>query len=58
MTYKIIHKLCPESLLEKYESSFSSYNTSNSQNPQIPKQRTEPKHRNEHYKTKLSLLSS
>ena len=38
MTYKIIHKLCPNSFLEKYKprSSFSSYNTI-----QIPKHRTE-----------------
>ena len=39
MTYKIIHKLFPNSFLEKYKprSSFSSYNTRNSQNLQIPK---------------------
>ena len=39
MTYKIIHKLCPNRFLEKYKprSSFSSYNTRNSQNLQIPK---------------------
>ena len=43
MTYKIIHKLCPDSYLEKYKpkSSFLSYNTGNSQNRQIPKHRTE-----------------
>ena len=43
MTYNIIHKLCPNSFLGKYKprSSFSSYNTRNSQNLQIPKHRTE-----------------
>ena len=45
MTYKIIQKLCPNSFLEKYKprSSFSSYNTRNSQN-------LHPKHRTERYK--------
>ena len=39
MTYKIIHKLCPNSFQEKHKprSSFSSYNTRNSQNLQILK---------------------
>ena len=34
MTYKVMHKLCPDSFLEKYKprSSFSAYNTRNSQN--------------------------
>ena len=34
MTYKIIHKLCPDNFLEQYKRrfSFSSYNTRNSQN--------------------------
>ena len=42
MTYKIIHKLSPNSFLEKYKprSSFSSYNTRSSQNLQIHKHRT------------------
>jgi len=43
LTYKIIHKLCPRSFLEKYKprSSFSSYNARNSQNLHIPKHKTE-----------------
>ena len=43
MIYKIIHKICPNSFLEKYKprSSFSFYSTRNSQNLQIPKHRTE-----------------
>ena len=51
MTYKIIHKLCPNSFLEKYKpsSSFSSYNTRNSQNLQIPKHRTERYKKSFHY---------
>ena len=51
MTYKIMHKLCPSSFLEKYKprSSFSSYNTRNSQNLQIPKHRTERYKKNSHY---------
>ena len=51
MTYKIIHKLCPNSFLEKYKprSSFSSDNTRNSQNLQIPKHRTECYDKSFHY---------
>ena len=51
MTYKIIHQLCPNSFLEKYtpRSSFSSYNTRNSQNLQIPKHRTERYKKSFHY---------
>ena len=51
MAYKIIHKLCPNSFLEKYKprSSFSSYNTRNSQNLQIPKHRTERYKKSFHY---------
>ena len=51
MTYKIMHKLCPNSFLEKYtpRSSFSSYNTRNSQNLQIPKHRTERYIKSFHY---------
>ena len=51
MTYKIIKKLCPNSFLEKYKprSSFSSYNTRNSQNLQIPKHRTERYKKSFHY---------
>ena len=51
MTYKIIHKLCPNSFLEKYKprSSFSSYNTRSRQDHQIPKHRTEPYKKCFHY---------
>ena len=51
MAYKIIHKLCPNSFLEKYKpkSNFSSYNTRNSQNLQIPKRRTEHYKKSFHY---------
>ena len=51
MAYKIIHKLYPNSFLEKYKprSSFSSYNTRNSQNLQIPKHRTERYKKSFHY---------
>ena len=51
MTYEIIHKLSPNSFLEKYKprSSFSSYNTRNSQNLQIPKHMTERYTKNFHY---------
>ena len=51
ITYKIIHKLCPNSFLEKYKPrpSFSSDNTRNSQNLQIPKHRTERYDKSFHY---------
>ena len=47
MTYKIIHKLCPNTFLQKYKprSSFSSYNTRNSQKLQIPKHRTKRRYK-------------
>ena len=37
MTYKVINRLCPENLLDKYlpRSCFSTYNTINSQDLQI-----------------------
>ena len=43
MTYKIVNRLCPENLFDKYltTSCFSSYNTRNSQDLQIPRCRTE-----------------
>ena len=43
MTYKIVNRLCPENLFDKYmpRSYFSSYNTRNSQDLQIPGPRTE-----------------
>ena len=43
MTYKIINRQYPGNLLDKYlpRSSFSAYNTRNSQNLQIPRYRTE-----------------
>ena len=51
MTHKIIHKPFPNSFLENYKSrsSFSSYNTRNSQNLQIPKHRTERYKKSFHY---------
>ena len=51
MTHKIIHKPFPNSFLEKYKprSSFSSYNTRNNQNLQIPKHRTERYKKSFHY---------
>ena len=51
MAYKIIHKLCPNGFLKKYKprSSFSSKNTRNSQNLQIPKHRPERHKKSFHY---------
>ena len=51
MNCKIIHKLCPESFLQKHKprSSFSSYLTRNCQNLQIPKYRTEHSKKGFHY---------
>ena len=53
MAYKIIHKLCLESFLEKYKprSRFSAYYTTNSQNLQIPKRRTENYKKSSYYST-------
>ena len=41
MTYKIVNRLCPENLFDKYlpRSYFSSYNTRNSQDLDIPRSR-------------------
>ena len=43
MTYKIVNRLCPENLFDKYlpRSYFSLYNTRNSKDLQIPRSRTE-----------------
>ena len=51
MTYKIVHKLCPDSLLGKYKPrvNISSYNTRNSQDLHIPKHRTEHYKKSFHY---------
>ena len=51
MTYKIINKSCPENLFDKYlpRSRFSSYNTRNSQDLQIPRCRTEFFKKSFHY---------
>ena len=51
MTYKIVHKLCPDSLLGKYKprANISSYNTINSQDLHIPKHRTEHYKKSFHY---------
>ena len=51
MTYKIVHKLCPDSLLGKYKprANISSYNTRNCQDLHIPKHRTEHYIKSFHY---------
>ena len=51
MTYKIVNRLCPENLFDKYlpRSCFSSYNTRNSQDLQIPRCRTEFFKKSFHY---------
>ena len=51
MTYKVINKLCPENLLDKYlpRSCFSTYNTRNSQDLQIPGCRIEFFKKSFHY---------
>ena len=51
MTYKIVKRLCPENLLDKYlpRSYLSSYNTINSQDLQIPRSWTEFFKKSFHY---------
>ena len=51
MTYKIVNRLCPESLFDKYlpRSYFSFYNTRNSKDLQIPRSRTEFFKKSFHY---------
>ena len=51
MTYKIVNRLCPENLFDKYlpRSYFSSYNTRNSQDLQISRSRTEFFKKSFHY---------
>ena len=51
MTYKIINGLCPENLFDKYlsRSCFSSYNTRNARDLQIPRCSTEFFKKSFHY---------
>ena len=51
MAYKIVNRLCPENLFDKYlpRSSVSSYNTRNSKDLQIPRCRTEFFKKSFHY---------
>ena len=51
MTYKIVNRLCPENLFDKYlpRSYFSLYNTRNSKDLQIPRSRTEFFKKSFHY---------
>ena len=51
MTYKIVQKLCPDSLFGKYKprATISPYNTRNSQDLHIPKHRTEHYKKSFHY---------
>ena len=51
MTYKIVNRLCPESLWNKYHprSSYSTYNTRHCKDLQIPRYRTEFAKKGFHY---------
>ena len=51
MTYKIMNKLCPENLLDKYfqRSSISSYKTRNHKDLEIPRYRLEYPKKGFHY---------
>ena len=51
MTYKIMNKLCPEILLDKYfqRSSISPYNTRNRKDLEIPRYRLEYPKKGFHY---------
>ena len=49
MTYMIVNRLCPENLFDMPRSCFSSYNTRNSQDLQIPRCRTELFKKSFHY---------